>query len=77
MQVLVNLLLTFAHKAPGRHNPFELELVPGSTVGQTLESLSISAAAPKVIMVNGRVASLGLELKAGDELTVFPPLTGG
>jgi sulfur carrier protein ThiS len=77
MRVRVKLQLTFADRAPGESNPFEMELAPAATVGDVLESLSIPAAVPKVIMVNGRVATLQRALEPGDELTVFPPLEGG
>ncbi len=77
MRVRVKLQLTFAEKAPGQSNPFELELSSGATVAEALERLGIPVTSPKVIMVNGRVAAAPRELKAGDELTVFPPLEGG
>ena len=77
MRVRVKLQLTFADRAPGKSTPFELELAPGATVAAALDAVSIPAAAPKVIMVNGRVATPQRELEPGDELTVFPPLEGG
>jgi len=77
MRVKVKLQLTFADRVPGETNPFEMELAPETMVGEALEFLSIPAAVSKVIMVNGRVATLQQELKPGDELTVFPPLEGG
>lgn len=77
MRIHVKLQLTFADKAPGGRSPFEMELAPGATVARALEALSIFAAAPKVVIVNGRAASPDQRLAAGDELTVFPPLEGG
>jgi sulfur carrier protein ThiS len=77
VRVEVTLLLTFKDKAPGGEQPFALELAPGTTVGQALESLSIPASAAKVVLNNGRVSGYGQKLKAGDRLTVFPPLEGG
>ncbi len=77
MRVHVRLQLTFARRAPGGQNPFTLELAPGGTVADALEAVAIRAATPKVIMVNGRVATVRQALQEGDELTVFPPLEGG
>ncbi len=77
MRVRVKLQLTFARRASGGRNPFTLELAPGGTVSDALKAVGISAATPKVIMVNGRVATVRQALNEGDELTVFPPLEGG
>ena len=77
MRVEVKLLLTFKGKAPNGRNPFYLEIAPGMTVAQTLASLSIPPAAPKVVLLNGRLSADEQILKNGDRLTVFPPLEGG
>ena len=77
MRVCVKLQLTFARRAPGGQNPFDLALVPGGTVADALKAVGIPAATPKVIMVNGRVASPQQSLREADELVVFPPLEGG
>ncbi len=77
MRVRVRLQLTFARCAPGGRNPFDLELAPGGTVADALEAAAVPSAAPKVVMVNGRVATVRQVLREGDALTVFPPLEGG
>lgn len=77
MHVEVRLLLTFKGKAPNGENPFALELSDGTTVAQALAGLSISSAAAKVILVNGRLSTGEQKLNPGDRLTVFPPLEGG
>lgn len=77
MRVEVRLLLSFEEKTPHGSTPFDLELPPGSTVAQALKSLSIPVSAPKVIIVNGRVANPDRELIEGDQITVFPPVEGG
>jgi len=77
MKVTVTLQLTFEQMAPEGRNPFDIELPPGSTVAQALEALSIPASAPKVVIVNGRAATLGQELFDGDRLILFPPVDGG
>jgi len=77
MRVHVKLQLTFEEKAPGSRSSFELELAPGTSVAQALETLCIAPAVPKVIIVSGRVRSPEHKLMPGDELTVFPSLEGG
>lgn len=77
MLVSVQLLLTFEEKTRHGKTPFNLELSPGDTVARALEALSISSSAPKVIIVNGRVADPSRELFEGDQLTVFPAVAGG
>jgi sulfur carrier protein ThiS len=75
--VRVQLQLTFKDKTPHGENPFDIELAAGTTIVQALNVLSIPESAPKVILVNGRVAYPGRVLNEGDQLTVFPPLEGG
>jgi sulfur carrier protein ThiS len=77
MLVVAKLLLTFEEKTPSNENEVNLELPPRATVALALKALSIPESAPKVIVVNGRVADPALELSEGDRLTVFPPLEGG
>ncbi|MGD2185306.1 MAG: MoaD/ThiS family protein [Desulfobacterales bacterium] len=77
MRIEVRLLLSFKEKAPDGEKLFELELSPGATVTDALESLRIPSSSAKVIVVNGRTSKSGQELKNGDQLTVFPPLEGG
>ena len=77
MRVRVKLQLTFADRVPGKSAPLELELAPDATVADALDVVSIPASAPKVIMVNGRVATPQRKLAPGDEVTIFPPLEGG
>ena len=77
MVIRVKLLLNFKEKAPQGEESFDLQLSQGATIGQALDILSIPESAPKVIIVNGRVANPGRELMDGDELPVFPPVEGG
>lgn len=77
MVISVTLQLTFESKAPDGRNPFDIELPAGSTVGRVLAMLSIPESAPKVVIVNGRMALPERELADGDRMTVFPPVAGG
>ena len=77
MRIEVKLLLTFKEMAPAGRQPFHLDLAPGMTVAHAIASLSIPPAAPKVVLINGRLATETQVLQHGDQLTVFPPLEGG
>ena len=77
MRIEVRLFLSFKEKAPNGEKSFELELSPGATVADVLESLFIPSSTAKVIVVNGRASKSEQELNNGDQLTVFPPLEGG
>lgn len=50
---------------------------PGLTVAGLLESLGIPPAEIKIIMLNGRAASLEHSLADGDRLALFPAVGGG
>jgi len=55
----------------------ELELDPDRTVANVMERLGIPTAKVKIIMVNGRAASMDRVLADGDRLALFPPVGGG
>ncbi len=77
MRVHVKVFAGLRRFAPGGKSPFDLELEPGATVGDLLKRLGIPEDKPKILLVNGRHASLDRELSHGDEVSLFPPVAGG
>lgn len=55
----------------------ELTLPAGATVRSVVELLAIAPARVGIISLNGSLADLGDALADGDELWLFPPVTGG
>ena len=52
---------------------FELELTSGSQVEDLLTRLGLPQDRIKMIMVNGRGATLQTEISKGDRVALFPP----
>ena len=77
MRVHVKVFAGLRNFAPEGKSPFDLDLEPGATVGDLLERLGIPQEKPKILLVNGRHASLDRELSEGDEVSLFPPVAGG
>jgi molybdopterin synthase sulfur carrier subunit len=79
MKVEVRLFATLQPYLPvGAHSDgVSLELPPGTTVGDVMESLKIPSDLACLTVVNGRDAAPEHVLSPGDELAMFPPLAGG
>jgi molybdopterin converting factor small subunit len=60
-----------------RRGAFSIKLAPDTTVGELLAELGISGAVPVVAMVNSAVRGLDHVLVDGDQLYLFPPVSGG
>ena len=54
-----------------------LDVPPGTTVEQVVDSLRIPSGLERLTVVNGRDASPAQVLSDGDVLSLFPPLAGG
>ncbi len=54
-----------------------LELAADTTVGELLHQLGVPDGAPVVAMVNSMVRGLDHALADGDQLYLFPPVSGG
>ncbi|MBU0517302.1 MAG: MoaD/ThiS family protein, partial [Proteobacteria bacterium] len=74
MKIQVKLYFNFNKYSPTGEESFEMDLQEGSTVGQTLNSLSLPLEAKKVMLINGRPAHPESILKPGDLLVIFPPV---
>jgi len=54
-----------------------LDLTEGSTVGDVGAALGIPRDFPRIVLVNSEDADEARRLRAGDVVTLFPPLAGG
>ncbi len=63
---------------PGsRGDAAELDVPEDATVDLLLRRLAIPADLPGLLLVNGREAPADCRLRAGDVVTIVPPLAGG
>ena len=56
-----------------KRHQFEVELPPGSRVEDLVSRLGLSYDRIKMIMVNGRGATMHTEISEGDRVALFPP----
>jgi len=77
--VRVKLFATLRRHCPhlGIGEPMPVEVAEGTTVGQLLDHLRLSADEVKIVFVNNTVREAGHVLHDGDGLGIFPPVGGG
>jgi molybdopterin converting factor small subunit len=73
---LFGLLRRYRPDVP-RGGTLSLNVAAGTSVGQLLRGLGIPGEAPVVAMVNSMVRGLDHTLAEGDQLYLFPPVSGG
>ena len=73
MRVTVLLGGPLRNEAGEKRQQFEVELRPGSQVEDLLPRLGLPEDRIKMIMVNGRGATLYTEISEGDRVALFPP----
>lgn len=73
MEVAVLLGGPLRHEAGGENQERKIVLGEGSTVGAVLTRLGLPPERVKLILVNGRGATLDTTLQAGDRVGLFPP----
>jgi molybdopterin converting factor small subunit len=73
MRVTILLGGPLRNEAGEKRQQFEVELRPGSQVDDLLPRLGLSHNRVKMIMVNGRGATLHTEISEGDRVALFPP----
>ncbi len=66
----------FATFRDGRGKKVYVEM-PHPTPRKILSSIGIEAEDVAILLVNGQDASFDMEMKAGDYISVFPPVGGG
>lgn len=76
MKITVKL---FAFLRQGRFKIRECDFPDGVTVGDVLDSLSITREEMQIgiIFINGKHAEFDSILKPNDTLAIFPPVAGG
>ena len=79
MKVEVRLFALFERYLPSgsEGDAVSLDVPPGTTVGDVMESLKIPSDLSCLTVINGRDVSPGQVLAPGDVLSMFPPLAGG
>ena len=73
MRVTILLGGPLRNEAGEKRQQFEVELRPGSQVEDLLPRLGLLQDRIKMIMVNGRGATLYTEISEGDRVALFPP----
>ncbi len=74
--VTVNLyagLREFIDGAPS----INVELEPGTTIGQVIERLGVPVEKTRIIFLNNRAAQPTSPIEPGDQLSIFPAIGGG
>lgn len=74
MQVKVRLFASFR---AGRFKEKTRDCLPGTTVSQIAQELSLPDEDVRIVLVNGRHATVDQTLNEGDTLSFFPPVGGG
>ncbi len=79
MKIIVKLFATFREYLPmdAVNGAFAVDVEEKRTVQELLQTLNLPEEIPKVFLVNGRQTEDALELRAGDTVSIFPPLAGG
>lgn len=62
---------------PDGQSAFGADLAAGATVADVLRAYGIPEEVPRIVLVNGRHATLEQALAEGDTLSLFPPVAGG
>lgn len=75
MRITVKL---FAYLREGRFKSKEMDVADGTTIGEVLDSLSISRQEMQlgILFINGKHAKFDSVLQHGDTLAIFPPWLG-
>ena len=79
MRVEVRVFATLSSYLPkgSQNDSAVLDLAEGSTAGDAALALGIPRHFPRIVLVNGEDADEDRRLRAGDVVTLFPPLAGG
>ncbi len=79
MRIEVKLFATLASYLPSGSDEGTamVEVPTGSTVNDVAAHLGIPSGLQRIALVNGHDADPDRRLKAGDIVTLFPPLAGG
>jgi sulfur carrier protein ThiS len=75
MQVTVKLVGGFVYTVGFSQK--ELDVEPGTTVGDIVDSLAIDPARPMIVARNGWAVEMSDEVQPGDRILVSPIFSGG
>lgn len=75
--VAVQLFAGLESRAHDRRSSYDLSPAAVPTVAALTERLGLAPGAAGLVLVNGLHAAADQELRAGDEVSLFPPLGGG
>ena len=74
--IRVNLYASLRRYGGGKPS-VEVEVAPGTTVGQVLAELGIPAGETRILFVDHRAATIEKPLSGGEKIGVFPVVGGG
>lgn len=79
MKVYVKLyaLLRQHHPGPNRSQPLEVELPEGATAAALVPALNLPEKLVRHAFINNEQKTLDAPLADGDQVNLFPPVTGG
>jgi len=77
MNITLKLYTILREYLPGDFENGELTVAEHSKVIDIIEMLNIPDDLPKIILINGEQKKPESELSDGDELSIFPPISGG
>lgn len=79
MKVYVKLfaLLRRHHPGPNRSEPLTVELPEGATAADLVPALSLPEKLVRHAFINNEQKTLGAPLADGDQVSLFPPVSGG
>lgn len=79
MRVTLKLFATYRrYLPPGTEgHACDLDVSPGSRVGDVMAQFGVPTDGTAVLLVNGRMVSAEHELREGDALAAFPAMAGG
>jgi len=74
--VTVNLFAGFRALIGGQAS-IEVEIEPGQTICQTLESIGVPPEQTRIVFIESRAVEMTRTLEGGESLGVFPAIGGG
>ena len=79
MNVRLKLFATCRRYLPPgtQGNAVDVEVLPGTQVGDLLSQFDVPEKESRVVLVNGRHAKVNDVLKEGDVVAAFPAMAGG
>lgn len=77
MKISLKLYTVLKDYLPENLDKGTLEIPADAKVSDVITLLNIPQDLPKIILINGIQKSPASDLREGDELNIFPPISGG